>query len=90
MVAICLHCFVSGRVQGVFYRREACEQAKKRGLTGYAKNCLDGRVEVMLCGEKEAVKKMSEWLWEGSPSSKVTKVEIKEAPLQIFSGFEVK
>jgi len=43
---VCKHCFVSGRVQGVFYRASAGERARALKLTGYAKNLPDGRVEV--------------------------------------------
>ena len=45
---------VSGKVQGVFFRASAREQALKLGLRGYAKNLSDGRVEVLAAGDAAA------------------------------------
>jgi acylphosphatase len=71
---ICRRSFVSGRVQGVFYRATCVRKAQSLGLTGYARNLGDGRVEVLACGEAVAVSQFVEWLWVGSPASKVTDV----------------
>ncbi len=90
MGSICLHCFVSGRVQGVFYRRATYEEGIKRKLTGWVKNLADGRVEVVICGEEKAVYAMQEWLWEGSKAAEVMDVEIIEEPLQTYASFEVR
>ena len=49
------------------------------GLTGYARNLADGRVEVLACGEDAAVDEFVAWLWEGSPASKVTDVATEHA-----------
>ncbi len=76
---ICRRSFVSGRVQGVFYRATCVRKAQLLGLTGYARNLPDGRVEVLACGEAETVAQFIAWLWEGSPASKVTGVETSEA-----------
>lgn len=70
-------CFVSGRVQGVFYRATAAKRATAMGLTGHARNLPDGRVEVLVYGPDEAtVMPFVEWLWIGSSASKVTAVEV--------------
>lgn len=90
MTSICLHCFVSGRVQGVFFRRETHRQAIERGVQGWVKNLADGRVEVVLCGEREKVEKLRDWLWEGPSHAKVTQVESTETPCQSFSKFEIR
>jgi acylphosphatase len=71
---ICRRSFVSGRVQGVFYRATCCTKGVSLGLTGYARNLVDGRVEVMACGEDAAVNEFVAWLWQGSPASRVTDV----------------
>jgi len=76
---ICRRSFVSGRVQGVFYRATCVRQAQSLGLTGYARNLGDGRVEVLACGDPAAVEKFVEWLWVGSPASKVTDIATSEA-----------
>ena len=49
---VCRRCYVSGRVQGVFYRASTREQAERLGVTGHARNLPDGRVEVLACGEQ--------------------------------------
>ena len=71
---ICRRSFVSGRVQGVFYRATCVRKAVALGVTGHARNLADGRVEVLACGESAAVEQFVAWLWEGSPACKVTAV----------------
>jgi acylphosphatase len=66
---------VSGRVQGVFYRASAREQALLLGLTGYAKNLPDGRVEVLACGSESALEALERWLWRGPAAAKVDGVD---------------
>ena len=87
---ICRRSFVSGRVQGVFYRGTCVRKAQSLGVDGYARNLDDGRVEVLACGEPAAVEAFTRWLWEGSPASKVTAVETLEvdpAQVQRATGF---
>ena len=87
---ICRRSFVSGRVQGVFYRATCVRKAQSLGLTGFARNLADGRVEVLACGEAAAVDALVAWLWEGSPASKVTAVETSEvdgASIQLAADF---
>ena len=85
-------CLVAGRVQGVFYRASARERARELGVTGYARNLADGRVEVLACGEASAVHALCEWLWQGPPSSHVTSVQVEElqagAPAVRPEGFQ--
>lgn len=86
----CKLCRVSGRVQGVYYRGTAAARARELGIEGYARNLADGRVEVLACGEAAAVQTFLEWLWVGSSASKVTAVEITDAPerhAQPLGGF---
>ena len=75
---ICRRSFVSGRVQGVFYRATCVRKAQSLGLTGFARNLADGRVEVLACGDPAAVDTFVAWLWEGSPASRVAAVETTE------------
>lgn len=90
MAKICLHCFVSGRVQGVFFRRKTYEQSIARGLTGWVRNLPDGRVEAMICGEEAVVSAMQAWLWEGPRAAKVSDVEVQTLPFEVLQTFEVR
>ena len=77
METTCVKALVTGKVQGVWYRRATQEQALKHGLTGHATNLPDGRVEVLLCGRRDAVKEVAEWLWKGPENARVTHVEFE-------------
>ncbi|HET7922656.1 MAG TPA: acylphosphatase [Gammaproteobacteria bacterium] len=76
---VCRRCFVSGRVQGVFYRASTARRAHELGVTGYARNLADGRVEVLACGEIQAVSALCDWLWQGPPAARVESVTIAES-----------
>ncbi len=75
---IARRCIVSGRVQGVFYRKSAQQRARALGVRGHARNLEDGRVEVLAVGAAPAVETFVAWLWEGSSTSRVTAVELVE------------
>jgi acylphosphatase len=84
------HVLVTGKVQGVYYRSGAKDFADSLGLTGWVRNNHDGRVEAVFEGEDVAVKKMVDWCWSGSPSSRVMNVEvIWEEPNEEFVNFSV-
>ena len=70
------HVYVSGRVQGVFFRSETQDEAVRQGLTGWVRNTPDGRVEAVFEGEKDKVDKLIEFCRRGPPSAGVTRVEI--------------
>lgn len=76
-------------MQGVFYRATAARRAQELGVRGHARNLPDGRVEVLACGDREAVEVFVSWLWIGSSASKVTSVEANDAPVSVPlpSGF---
>jgi acylphosphatase len=71
-------CRVTGRVQGVFYRASTRARAESLGLVGHARNLPDGSVEVLVCGDDAAVDALCAWLWQGSPASHVTDVQVEE------------
>ena len=77
-MTICKRCRVEGQVQGVFYRASTQEQAINYNLTGYARNLPDGSVEVLACGEPEAVAALCDWLWQGPAHARVDSVECAE------------
>jgi acylphosphatase len=84
---VCFRCLVAGRVQGVFFRAAAREQALRLGLTGYARNLPDGRVEVLACGEPNQVGQLREWLRNGPPMADVTGVACEPCAFQHLTGF---
>jgi acylphosphatase len=84
---VCFRCIVAGRVQGVFLRASAREQALRLGLTGYARNLADGRVEVLACGSPEAVAQLRDWLRVGPPMAEVTGIACEAVSFQLLSGF---
>ncbi len=71
--------FVSGRVQGVFFRASTAAMARQLGVTGHARNLDDGRVEVLAVGSEDAVGELLAWLREGPPQARVDDVQIEEA-----------
>lgn len=75
MSSICRRFQVSGRVQGVFFRETTRGQAESLGLTGYAVNMANGRVEVLACGQSDQVERLAQWLWQGSAMARVSQVE---------------
>ena len=83
------HFFISGRVQGVFYRRFACKEAQTLGLTGWARNLEDGRVEVKAFGSSEALALYHKKLQQGPMTAQVKEVEVTDIEVEVFSGFEV-
>jgi acylphosphatase len=85
---------ISGRVQGVFYRASACEQAAHLGLNGYAKNRADGCVEVLAVGDADALQALEQWLQRGPPLARVDGVRRENAALESvkenITGFHVR
>jgi len=82
MEPYCVKAIVSGQVQGVSYRAAVQERALTKNVTGYAQNLPDGRVEALLCGDREAVNALTEWLWQGPPAARVAHVELQGVELK--------
>lgn len=87
MSACAIRCIVAGRVQGVFYRASAAEQAKRLGLSGWVRNCDDGTVEVVAAGEREALSIFAGWLWRGPRLARVTQVTVEDYDADGHAGF---
>lgn len=79
---------VYGRVQGVFFRATALEEAEKLGLVGFVRNESDGSVYIEVEGEKENLDKFISWCHVGPPLARVDKVEVKEGAVKNFSRFD--
>lgn len=71
-----MHLWISGRVQGVFYRATASDEARSRGLTGWVRNAPDGRVEAEVQGRRDAVDALIEECRAGPPMARVDDVEV--------------
>lgn len=84
-----MRCLVSGRVQGVFFRDSTRQFARGLGLSGYARNLADGRVEVLACGAPSKLAKLREWLTQGPPQAQVEKLHCERQPSQAMSGFRI-
>ena len=69
-----IRAIISGTVQGVFYRASTQNEAKKLGLTGYARNLSDGTVEVEVQGDSDHIDTLLDWCRQGPPDSNVTRI----------------
>lgn len=84
-----LHGFVSGLVQGVFFRAETQRMAVGLGLRGWVRNRPDGRVEVFLQGSVESLEEMRLWLQHGPRRARVEAVELHPVPDLPLDGFTI-
>ena len=83
------HVWVSGRVQGVFFRAYAEDEATFRNVAGWIGNLPDGRVEVVFEGPPVSVEALIQWCHRGSPASNVTGVEVTWEDVRGEVGFRV-
>jgi len=74
------HLRVRGRVQGVFFRGSMCGEARRFGVRGWVRNCLDGSVEAVAEGPRAAVDRLIVWAHQGPPGALVTDVEVGWEP----------
>ncbi len=81
---------VHGRVQGVFFRDSCRDEAKAAGVAGWAANLDDGRVEVVVEGEPEAVDRVVAWCHEGPGGAHIAGVDVAEEEPEGLSGFDVR
>ena len=85
-----VHVWIKGRVQGVFFRAYTRDAAVREGVTGWVRNLPDGRVEAVFEGDADGVERMVAWCREGSPLSRVDRVEMQEEVYQgSFDRFEI-
>jgi acylphosphatase len=84
------HIFVSGRVQGVFFRDSTKRRAKKLGIKGWVKNLPDGRVEAVFEGKKDRVEQIINWAKRGPIFAKVNNLDLEWQEYKgEFSDFEI-
>ncbi|GAN31735.1 MAG: acylphosphatase [Candidatus Brocadia sinica] len=70
------HVYVHGRVQGVFFRASTRDMARVFGVKGWVKNCVDGGVEAVFEGKKDAVDKMVTWCRKGPVVAFVENIDV--------------
>lgn len=82
---------IIGRVQGVFFRAEACEKAHAFGLTGWVSNMSDGAVEAVAQGSEEALHKFIDWCHRGPAGAHVENVVVElQTPREEFKEFSIR
>lgn len=88
MTVVYKKAWVTGKVQGVWFRASTKQQADKLGISGYAKNLNDGRVEVLMCGSETTVETLLAWLEEGPPMAIVNELKVEDVAGESCEGFE--
>jgi acylphosphatase len=84
------HVFVSGNVQGVFFRQKTRDRARSRGVAGWVKNLPDGRVEAVFEGPEVVVEQMVEWCRQGPRWADVADVKVTREEPESLDSFEVR
>lgn len=86
MARVRAHVFVTGRVQGVWFRESTRRRAQALGVGGYVRNLPDGRVEAVFEGDAEAVKAALEFVSHGPPHADVKDVAVEHEPCSAETG----
>jgi len=81
--------YVRGRVQGVGFRYFVERVAGQLGITGYARNLDDGRVEVYAVGTPQEISELAGYLWKGPRMAAVRGVEEIGAEVREYAGFRI-
>jgi acylphosphatase len=81
---------VYGEVQGVFFRAETRERARRAGVVGWVRNLPDGRLEAVFEGPQAAVDALVEWCRRGPPGADVQEVEVSDENPEGLDAFEVR
>jgi acylphosphatase len=90
-VAVRAHVFVTGTVQGVYFREATRAKAKELNVTGWVRNLPDGRVEAVFEGTDFAVQAMVDWCARGPERAKVRHVDAQHEPATgAFDAFDVR
>lgn len=83
MASIAKQFLITGKVQQVGFRAHTQRQAERLGITGYARNLADGRVEVWAEGDRDGLQALLAWLQHGPTEAKVDEVvTIEVTPLE--------
>ncbi len=80
---------ISGKVQGVWFRKSAEKEAKKWGITGYVMNGNDGTVYIEAEGDEKALDLFVKWCRQGPEKARVSDLVVQEGEIQNFPDFQV-
>ncbi len=81
--------YITGFVQGIFFRQFIKDHADKNNVRGYVRNLEDGRIEIFLEGNKNSVDAMLEICKKGPAHAKIRNIEEKPEPFQDFKEFKI-
>jgi len=85
------HLLISGRVQGVAFRYYTQDIAQSLEIMGWVRNCWDGKVEIVVEGKEEKVKKLISWCYQGPGSAIVEKIDMEwEKYREEFNSFDIR
>lgn len=89
MAQKCVLVSVSGRVQGVWFRRFTQQKAESYGVVGWVRNLTDGRVQALLCGDEKSVRHVESWMSQGPELSNVAELISEQTEWQEYAEFSV-
>jgi acylphosphatase len=84
------HVYVTGKVQGVYFRATTRDEAQDRNIDGWVRNLDDGRVEAVFEGPEAAVEELVEFCHEGSAAADVEAVDVTYEEPQDEGSFHVR
>lgn len=87
---MCKHYFITGKVQGVWFRDSTRKEAIKLGVTGWVRNLDDGRVEAMVCGSEQQLQALHAWLQHSPELAKVRDLSVADKPCEEFADFTIR
>lgn len=86
-----VHLHISGRVQGVSYRRFTVREARSLGLTGWVRNLPDRRVELVAEGDEASLEELVSRCWKGPSLAIVRGIEVeREPPTEDLDSFSIR
>lgn len=82
---------IKGIVQGIGFRSFAHYYALKYNISGYAKNCFNGSVEILGKGEEANFSKFFEYISQGPPGAEITEINIDDLNIDSLNlkGFRI-
>jgi acylphosphatase len=84
------HVYVSGTVQGVYFRATTRDTARDAGVDGWVRNLDDGRVEAVFEGSESAVDRLVQFCYEGSSAARVEGVDVTYEQPRGVDGFRIR